>query len=823
MNSVKNANTECFSLLEWLVESGMISTHAKRCGALSTKNLSGSVIINDEELFLKDAEVISHKTQADENGNQTYIIEFSFNDYGVVWRWEIKGNADWVELTALLRNDSPDDIYVSDWKILNAQDEKGGIIDLGKNPEQVRFFRWQPWDMRVERFAATEADHNSDNVCHIYDPSSGLTFFAGFVTLGRMQGYHTLHYVPTAGITQYSAGCLFGRHKIGASCELRSETLRISYHENPYAALEGWANRIYDAYKPSFECALGVCADGSAWIDAFTNEKSWPEILLDFATAVREKFKGFDIGCLPAGTHQIIKDGLPGNWLTFENASGCEGGYKSLFAKLWKMGFSFKLWFSPFWFLGEAQYDNILEENKENLLRDINGNLITTKVSWEFDRNHNNLNDEPYLTMYYLDGTHPRTKKYLTEIFTAYRAMGARAYMLDFLSVPANARMYDDTLLPMEAGRKILKTIREIVGHDTHLQTAVASNPGFVGCVDAARVGRDYGEGRPMYPYHNWRNSTYCMHDLHFANEHLFIQNAAASWFMNRKLFINDLNCLTIDKPIPLEHARISTTMFGLSGDSPMVLGDDIRNIDSERLGMIKMCMPRTQGIPVPVDLFSNVAPESYCHVLKKAIRTPWDSYLLVAVFNTDNEVYNTTLDFVKLGLSPDEIFSVFEFWNGEYVGTYEKSYSCAVPAHSCRLYRISRHRKYPWLLSTDMHIEQGNAEVESLEWNEKAMTLKGVATRPAGECGSLFFLTPRQFRLINHDKTNTMKEVIDMQTVIRLPMEFRSDKEKFELRFEIMNTPFVARKGWLPYATEEEWRKYVEAHHKPDDTRVIE
>jgi hypothetical protein len=121
------------------------------------------------------------------------------------------------------------------------------------------------------------------------------------------------------------------------------------------------------------------------------------------------------------------------------------------------------------------------------------------------------------------------------------------------------------------------------------------------------------------------------------------------------------------------------------------------------------------------------------------------------------------------------------------------------------------------------MHIEQGAAEIASLEWHEKSKTLQGVVTRPANERGNIFFLIPRHLMLINHERTNTMKEVIDMQTVVRLPVEFKRDRESFKLRFKVINTKYVSRNGWLPYATEKEWRKYVQKNRDTENIRVTE
>ena len=107
--------------------------------------------------------------------------------------------------------------------------------------------------------------------------------------------------------------------------------------------------------------------------------------------------------------------------------------------------------------------------------------------------------------------------------------------------------------------------------------------------------------------------------------------------------------------------------------------------------------------------------------------------------------------------------------------------------------------------------------------WDDTAQTLSGVATRPAGERGNVFVLLPRQWRLVNHQGVNLMKEVRDMTAVARLPVAFETDRAAFELHFEQLDVPNVAWAGWLPYTTVEEWLAYVEQHRAVGDTRVVE
>ena len=804
-------------LLSASFQDGRIGWNTPAGKPFGGRGLSGSVVVNGHSVRLYD---VPPPTGTDAAGNGGSAHEYRLPG-GLLWRWNLRSRDGFIELDACLVNVGDRDVTIGEWNLLHGCSGAGGLIDLGPDAEQVRFFKWQPWSMGVERLTAGKQQYHSANLCHLFDPRSGLALLLGFVSLDRMQTGHALRYEAGRGVTEFRATCWFSDYRLKPGAQLRSETLRIRLHADPYEALDSWADALYGRYQPSFEGVAGVCIAG-------TPGMRWPEALEERARIATETLKGFGIGLLYGGPHALFKHGLPGNWLTFDTFEGDREGSEARLRRLHAQGFAFKFWFSPFWFFGEAE--GTLEENRENLLKDADGKPITRAFrqgGWEFGRGP--FTERP-LTQYFLDGTHPATRAYLARVFKTYRDMGIRAYMLDFLSIMPGAKPYDETLLPLESARAMLLSIREAAGPDTHFQTAVASTPSFIGCVQAARVGRDYGEGRPVHPMPNWRNAETCLHDRHFANAHSFVQNAAACWFTNRKVFMNDLNVLRVGQPIPLELARLSSTMFGLSGDSPVALGDSLGTLAPERLRLIKLCLPRTEGIPVPVDLFDNVEPEGHCHILKKAVKTDWDDYLLVAVFNTspDNHVpvtdtYRTTLEFARLGLHASLPYRVYEFWNEEYLGTFRTAFACSVPPDGCRLYRIARAREYPWLLGTDLHIEQGRAELESLAWDEATCTLKGVARRPTGETGSLFFLLPRHLLMLNHPEAVTLKEVIDMQTVIRLPLVFRAATEPFELRFEALDTPYVSRQGWLPYATESEWLAYVAEHRCPLSSRVIE
>jgi len=783
---------------------------------IALEGLGGTVEINGQTYYLEDAKIISAPVITQDKGQTEGRL--SLGEINCLWIWEVTYNNKEFEVTATIQNTGNEPLTIGRWDVINVSKNRKGIFKAGENPDNVRFFRWRPWDMRVEILNCENGQHSSDNICLLYDPISKQTFMSAFISMNRMHCRHNLHYSHINGIEEYTATCSFGNYELPPGKKLVSEKLRFSFHTNPYDALEGWADLIYSIKKPVFEDLPPVCLSSGAWFDSWNEyEGSYSKVALENARALRNKLKGFDIDIFRVSTFTSLKKGIPGNWLeASERHFTFTNGFENFLNELQKLGFKPGVWVAPFWFCGEA--NGVLEENYENLLRDCNGDPMTYPLNW------GHLTDTTYLSRlhkYFLDGTHPKTFKFIKKVFDHYRNIGVRFYMLDFLQVPGNSCLFDPTQTPLQAADNILKLIRKTAGNDTHLQTAVSSTPAYCGLIDAARVGRDFGEGRPLQgaPLSDWGNATYILHDNHYANLHYLLQNTAASYFTHRKLYLNDLNLLSIDKPVPLDHARIATTIFGLCG-SPFMLGDDMRRIDDERLNMIKLCLPRTQDWPVPTDLFEHVYPNDYSRYLKLAVEKPWGSYQLLAIFNNDETAYNAEIDFAGLNLDEKKPYRIYEFWEEKYCGTYRKQFKYIIPPNSCCLFRISEAREYPWLLSTDMHIQQGALEVETIRWDEKKMCLSGTMTRPAGEVGNLFFLMPRKMRVVNVEGLWLMKELEDMNVIIRKEIRFTKDHEDFEIFFEPWERKYVPG-HLMPNATEEEWLDYIKDKRGQMDTRV--
>lgn len=789
--------------LNWSLKNGRFYLAPATGNEFALNGLSGSIQANGQLYSIL------------ESGEQISDNEFLLS-CGIRWKWEVTETEDHVDLAAVITNEGSENLALENWNILHGIDKEKSLISIASDPSKVRCFQWIPWSVSVPDLTG-EKDLYSCELCHLTDNVTKQTFLAGFVTVDRMMAAHTLH-CSDGRITEYRAFCELKGYTLPSGGTLRSETLRFSYHTDPYEALETWAETLYQTYQPDFSGTAGFQVSSCGmWAT-----KTLSQRVRDIATVPDKYLGGFHIRETYGYPHALFRYGVPGNWMNFEKMDdGSE--FPDLFRKLHEeQGWKFKFWFSPFWLFCEAE--EAFNEVRDFLLCNQTGNPIFHKesIGWElaFGKFTN-----VKMTKCFLDGTHPGTKEYLKKVFSYYRSFGVRAYMLDFLYILPGAKRYDESILPLQGARNILQTIRETAGRDSHLQTAVSSSAAFIGCVNSARVVRDYGESRPLHPLPNWQNAVYCHNDHHFSATHSFVQNAMASWFTNKKVYVNDLNAFAIDKPIPRKQAEINVTLFGLYADSPISMADSLEYMDPERLRMLKMILPRTSGIPKPVDLFE----DGITHIIKKEIKTDYDEYMLVGVFNTvespgSGTIYQKDIDFAQLGLDPDKKYRVYDFWNNEYVGTYRTSLPCIVEPDGCKLYRFSEAKDHPWLIGTDMHVEQGNAEIESMTYDPETMTLKCTVTRPVGEVGRLFFLMPRDMMLKQNGKFHfSMKEVVDMQTVINYPIVFEHEKEEIVLEFEPLTNGLLARGGWLSYHDEAGFQQFIKDNPYPEKTRVIE
>lgn len=584
----------------------------------------------------------------------------------------------------------------------------------------------------------------SKTLLQLWNPATAEAVQLGFVTFDRINTEIEIE----GGVA--SAVCDFEGFALAPGASIATERLRLARGSDPIAALQAWGDAAAAHYHPRIWPETPAGWVGWSWVDPFNSER-YEDVVRRNARAIRAKLPGSGAGYIWVSIGNL-NDREPGAWLEWNRRlfpSGPQALVRDLAAQDFKLG----LWCGAYWVSARL-------ESRVAQLRD----AFLLKDGQPMSVPHRDLG--PQLI---LDPTHPKTHAWFDEVFRTYRAWGVRYYMIDFVHSASGSTpgrfiadgYFNQALVPsVEAMRDSLKVIRRAAGDDTYL--LISTGPTFqtVGLLDAVRAGTDYGEGRPLDgPGKGFFPATFVVNKVDYWTSHLrAVQAWATHFFAHRKLFIADSgNVLTIDKPVPLNDAQISATIFGLNG-SPLMIGDDVDRMAPERLAMLRQQFPRLPEAGEPLDLFDAPEPD-HVKTFRLRVKTRWDAWELFAVFNFSPEPLRKTLPAAG---------AVWDFWDERYTGGATGALDVIVPPRSVKLLRVAPARAHPWILSTDIHIRQGQAELSGVAWDEPALELRFTTAR----AGNVFLRVPKEFRLADPAGLWIAKDGNDASLIVRVAAE---------------------------------------------------
>ncbi len=612
-----------------------------------------------------------------------------------------------------------------------------------------------------------------------FTPGSGPALQFGFLTFDRAETVIESEWDDSRQVPVMSAWTDFQGFELRPGASVDSETLRIGLESDPHAALEAWADAVYQRYHPPSWPAMPGGWLGWAWVDPLFVE-SYEKTVHRNIRAVRNRLK-LDEKYIQYVWISIgnLKGFLPGNWLNW-NYERFPSGPEVLEKDLTSLNFIWGLWTGIFWL--SAHLTGEVEELRDaGALLKYQGKPIII--------HHRDLGP-----MYVPDPTHPKTQSFIRKIYTTYRKWGVRYYMIDFTdaisgSTPGthpNDGYFDKTKINgPQAWREGYRAIRESAGDDTYLLGCVDTFQN-IGFATGQRVGSDYGEGRGLYgPGRGFYPGTFVINNPDFWTSHRTALCSMMYYFAHRKLYLSDSgNVMTLGKPLPLSDAQISATIFGING-GPIMLGDDIDRMDEDRLLMVRRVFPRLPECARPVDMFDYTELD-YPQVFQLNVQREWDNWDLLAVFNLGEHTLFKTIPLQRLKLDPKSSYAVFDFWNLRFQGIETSgSISVEVPPDSVKLLRVARYRNHPWLLSTDMHVRQGQAEILDCRWDEAHMTLTIRAERPAGHEGSLYAHAPKGWASAEPKGLWLARDGRDDSLVIRKAVAFEGEPVEVQMRFK--------------------------------------
>jgi len=624
------------------------------------------------------------------------------------------------------------------------------------------------------------ASHRTSPMGLIYNLPARKTFFAAQLTFERNTVMFNSQFAPEDGAL-VCLECLVcsENHVLEAGEEITTDevALRLSNDGEPYAELCRWADAVHAIYRPELpeHGFVGLTAGTMISNKAETMSEKIRRQLTMVPSLRKLGMEYFWISIAN------LKDGLPGNWLVPDDTNFPEG-LRTILGEIMAAGLKPGFWINPF-FLAEGSKD--FDRMLPYVIRRADGQPAMRRT-WHWGRRRE---DGTLAPLYALDPACPESLEYIGEVFRQYAEWGIRYYMLDYLVDGLYTDKDQRHGFGVEHYLRFLRSLHRYQAPGTHRLPSTGVSLKLIGVASSSRIGLDYGEGRPLEPQFNTYPANYLINgsDGCSGSPNRNAVNNLAMWaFAHGRFFNCNSNMLTIDKPIPLSEARLSVTLFGIS-PSPVFLGDDLARMSPERLAMLKMVMPRGKTMPQPVDLFTKIdLDDDFVRIFVTTVVKPWATWRVVAVFNLNDGFREVELPADLLGLAPDASYRMYDFWEETYCGIYQGSRRVQVAGNSVAVLRLEELRPHPWILSTDMHVLQGEAELDEVSWDPETMTLQGRMTRAAGERGNLFVIAPDGFRERHFNRGLVVaKSALDNSLVIRKRMHFQQDVETWSLEFD--------------------------------------
>ncbi len=279
-----------------------------------------------------------------------------------------------------------------------------------------------------------------------------------------------------------------------------------------------------------------------------------------------------------------------------------------------------------------------------------------------------------------------------------------------------------------------VRALREGIGPDRVFLACQGHYTGpEVEWADASRIGGDIVAPNQPSKWHN------ILSQARSTLNQLFVHNIV--WY-------NDPDTLLVGADRSLDEARTTTTVVALPGQV-MFAGDKLCELSPERVRLLQQALPVCDVHPLDLFPVYSMAP-----IWTLKVRRPYGDWDVASVFNWTDEKTTSTLNFAELGLPRSGCFLVYDFWENEFLGSWETSIDLDIPAHANRLLCIRADLGRPQFLSTDRHITQGAVSLKSLRWDEETTRLNGRTALVGGSPAELVFRVPPTYAFQSAEAT---------------------------------------------------------------------
>ena len=528
---------------------------------------------------------------------------------------------------------------------------------------------------------------------------------------------------------------------------LHAEHLRVIFNQPDDLALERYAQE------------LATSMQASPWPQSISGWASW----YHFFTELSEQDVIRNVDALSAQRSLPIEylrvddayQAQVGDWLVIKETF--PRGMRALADDIHAAGFKAGIWIAPF----------LLSENSATytahpdwVVRDGHGVPIDAFYNWGA-RN------------YVLDTTHPEALAWLRQVIsTMLDEWGYEYLMVDFVYAAAiRGKRYDEHCTSVQAYRRGMQLIREVVAHRYLLACGAPFAPS-VGLANGVRIDPDIAP--------SWQTVREPMRDAAGSNPAILnaMRSTLAHNWMHGHLWINDPDCLTVraeQTELTLPEIETWTTVIALSG-GVVQLSDDVSRLDAERVALASRILPPLGQAALPL----GPTVESVPTRASLTITRPWETWLVAAFFNLEEEPQAFRFDPLAWNMPGSSPFHVFDLWSGEYLGLQEGSLPLSpTPAHGVKLLSIHADRGRPQVVGSTLHLLGGAVELGEETWVNQTLSLH--LRCPGEHTGAVFISVPQSYEpLTDQEQQGTFDE---RTRVIMLPVRL-VEQADLALRF---------------------------------------
>lgn len=651
------------------------------------------------------------------------------NDFVRLDHMIVEQNADSAVVRLRLCNIGDAPLQIGRVAVIDVSNKWQGRLELGGRMTAWSFL-WSILRHRSMADLCTEwFEHEKRHFSSRYYAVVGNRSAERFLTVGFL-GFagHDTHIDLKAAdpfkFESFKAVADFGNRPLAPGETLTTEPVYVNWGASPREALREYAERLAQGMggEPCRKNVIGW----STW-DYFHADITEDDVIRHADWLAERR------GQIPVDVIQIDHgfEVREGEWL--KTNERFPHGLEWLSDSLVSRGFRPGLWLCPFLVAPDSR---VAREHPDWVIRDPAGKPLE-------------LNGYAVKCVYGLDCSIPEAREWVTKLakevtgdygFAYVKLDGANAQVLSPLG-----RLADAGMSAAEALQRGLAAFREGMQEGSFLLNAGMFGLS-IGLVDGMRIGPDVGarwDDSMIDRHHgerdNYRGSGLILRCIAAsANAHMF----------HKRLWINDPDYLIVRQKgsrseLTCEEAISWASVVALS-DGLVMLGDDLTELDEQRLEILDKVLPHYGRAAVPLDFFERPVP---C-MLDLTVDKPSAGWHVLCVTNTQIPKRERDLDveFAKLGLDSYKPYAVFDFWQSRYLGEFETRLPVRnLPPHHSRVFGIRELADVPQVVGTDMHISQGGVEFEDVGWVEAEQTLR-METRDCGKQGFVFIRVPDGF-----------------------------------------------------------------------------